>query len=182
MPTQIGPIAVAASADDASELATTVVSITANPLDNCDTTGVWNAWRFTGITIPAGASIVSAFLTVNFTSATLDEPDVTIYGLDTASPAAFQAVNGDISGRARTTASVDWSNPNAGSQDVDTSDLSTIVAELLASYTYNNGVIGLLAYGGDSATANNVDMRRYGDDVDELPPPNPKPCTMEVSN
>ena len=107
MPTTIGPIAVAASADDASELATTVVSIVANPLANCDTTGVWNAWRFLGVTIPAGATITAAYLTVNFTSTTLDEPDVTFYGLDTATPAAFAAVNADISGRARTTASVD---------------------------------------------------------------------------
>ena len=79
---------VAASADDASESGGTV-SIVANPLANCDTSGVWNAWRFTGVTIPAGATITQAYLTVRMTSSTLDEPDVTIYGLDTTTPAAF---------------------------------------------------------------------------------------------
>src|SRR3990167_920905 len=107
--------AVVASADDASELATTVVSIVANPLANCDTAAVWNAWRFLGVTIPAGSLITAAYLTVNFTSTTLDEPDVTIYGLKTATPATFAANNTDISARARTTASVAWSNTNAGS-------------------------------------------------------------------
>src|SRR3990170_4909250 len=134
MPTTIGPIAVNASARDASELATTVVSITANPLANCDTSGVWNAWIFQGITIPAGADITSAYIIINFTSTALDEPDVTIYGLDTATPADFAAVNANISGRARTTASVNWLNTNAGSDDVNTSDLKAIIDELMASY------------------------------------------------
>ena len=142
MPT-FGPRAIQASADDASELATTVVSITANPLANCDTTGVWNAWRFTAVNIPANATITSAYLTINFTSTTLDEPDVTIYGLDVASPAQFTTTNADISGRARTSASVDWSNTNAGSNDVNTSDISSIISELYASYgPYSNGVMG----------------------------------------
>src|SRR3990172_6679634 len=144
MPT-FGPRAIQASADDASELATTVVSITANPLANCDTTGVWNAWRFTAVTIPAGVTIIQAYLIINFTSTTLDEPDVTIYGLDTATPAQFAVVNANISGRARTTASVNWSNTNAGSNDVNTSDLTTIIEELIASYgPYSNGVMGFV--------------------------------------
>jgi len=40
MPTTFGPRAIQASADDASELATTVVSITANPLANCEATSI----------------------------------------------------------------------------------------------------------------------------------------------
>lgn len=139
--TIIGPIAVAASGDDASEVAT-VVSITANPLANCDTVAVWNAWRFLGITIPAGSVINSAFLTVRMTSGTLDEPDVTFSGLDTATPPVFTTGVSDISSRARTTATVDWSNTNAGTGDVNTSDLKTIVQELVDSYTYSSGVMG----------------------------------------
>ena len=143
MPTTFGPRAIQASADDASELATTVVSITANPLANCEATSIWNAWRFTGVNIPAGQTITAAYLTVRFTSSSLDEPDVTIYGLDVSSPAQFAASNADISGRTRTTASVNWSNANAGTGDVNTSDLTTIVQELYDSYgPYSNGVMG----------------------------------------
>lgn len=142
MAVTIGPVAIAASADDASELATTVVSITANPLANCDTAGVWNAWRFVlPASIPANAVITSAKLTLQFTSSTLDEPEVTISGLDVATPAVFAAVNADISGRARTTATVNWSNTNAGTSDVDTSDISAIVQELVNSYSYGVGAI-----------------------------------------
>jgi hypothetical protein len=150
--TIIGPIAVAASGDDASEVAT-VVSITANPLANCDTAGVWNGWRFLGITIPAGSTINSAILTVRMTSGTLDEPDVTIFGLDVATPAAFTTGASNISSRSRTTASVNWSNANAGTVDVNTSDLKTIVQELVDSYEYSSGVMGFVmtTRAGDSA-------------------------------
>lgn len=141
--TTIGPIAVAASADDASETAT-AMDLTSNPLANCDTAGVWNGWRFTGITIPVGSTIDQAFMTLQFTSGTLDEPEVTISGLDTATPGTFTTDASNISGRARTTATVAWSNANAGTSDVNTADFKTIVQELVDSYTYSNGDMGFV--------------------------------------
>ncbi len=132
---KVGPTAVGASADDASEAAT-VVSLTANPLANCDTSGVWNGWIFRNLGIPAGATITSAIMTFQFTSATLDEPDVTLSGIDTgATISAFTTGASNISSRARTTASVNYANANAGANiDLDTPDLKTILQELVDSY------------------------------------------------
>lgn len=158
--TTIGPIAVAASADDASEVATTV-SITANPLANCDTVGVWNGWRFLGITIPAGSTINSAFITLQFTSSTLDEPEVTISGLDVDGPGTFTTGVADISLRTRTTASVAWSNTNAGTSDVNTSNLSAIVAELLASYTFSNSAMGFVWTTTSGTSTRDTSVRSY---------------------
>jgi hypothetical protein len=139
-------VSVAAGDDDADELANGNVVTAGNPLVNVDGTGEWNAWRFQGITIPAGATVTVAYLTVQMTSASLDEPDVTFYGLDTTTPAVFVAGSATftVSSRARTTASVDWANANAGTGDVNTSDLSTIIQELVDSYApYSSGVLGL---------------------------------------
>jgi hypothetical protein len=135
-----GAIEIAAGADDADE-ATTIVRIDGTPLINVDGSGEWNAWRWP-LTLPACTVDVS-YLTVQMNGPTLDEPDVTFLGLDTATPAAFQVVTSDISSRAMTTATVDWSNTNAGTADVNTSDLSTIFQELVDSYApYSSGYIG----------------------------------------
>lgn len=139
-----GPTRIAGSADDASEVGT-VVSLTANPLANCDTVGTWNGWIFRGINIPQGATILSAYMTLQMTGGNLDEPDVRIYGLDTAAPANFTAAASNISSRTRTTAFVDWSNANAGSGiDIVTPDLSAIITELVTDYAYSNGALGLV--------------------------------------
>jgi hypothetical protein len=136
-------VTVAASADDAAESSGGTMDLTLNPLPNVDGANEWNAFRFTGITIPAGATITAAYLTVQMTSSSLDEPDVTFFGLDTAAPGTFTTTANDISGRARTTASADWSNTNAGTSDVQTSSLVTIVQELVDSYApYSSGAIG----------------------------------------
>lgn len=132
-------VAITAGGDDADEVSTTVVSLTRNVLLNVDNTGEWNAWKFRGITIPAGATIDVAYLTVKMNGASLDEPDVTFDAEDSASPADFAASNGNISGRTPTTATVNWSNTNAGTSDVNTSSIVSIIQELVDSYApYDN--------------------------------------------
>ena len=113
----------------------------------------------------SGATITSAYLSVYFTSGSLDEPDVTIYGLDTATPAQFAAgsLTFTISNRARTTASVNWSNTNAGAGAfVNTSDISTIVQELVDSYApYSSGVMGFVWTSRANDTARDTSIESY---------------------
>lgn len=132
---------VGASADDADQSNTGSTSITRTPLLNTDGADEWNGWRFQNVTIPDGATITSAYLTLYFTSSTSDEPDVTIYGANKgASGGPFSEAQNNITNRARTTASVDWGSANLGAPGwFDTSDLSTIVQELIDSYSYASG-------------------------------------------
>ena len=135
---------VSASADDADEVLVVsdrVVSITSAPLRNVDAADEWDGVRFQGVTIPDGATITSAYLTLYFPAPTQDEPDITIYGQDNGNPGQFTTDNANISSRTRTSASVDWGSANLGSSArwVNTSNLSTIVQELVDNYSYASG-------------------------------------------
>jgi type IV pilus assembly protein PilY1 len=131
---------VGASADDADEQSGGLMALTSATLLNVDGANEWNGVRFLAVTIPVGATIEAAYLTLNFPTASLDEPDVTISGLDTANPGTFTTDANNISGRTRTTASVNWASANLGAPgNFNTADLSAIVAELVASYDYSAG-------------------------------------------
>lgn len=129
-------IPVAASADDAFESAAGAVSIT-TILGEVDVADEWLGWRFLNVTIPQGATIDDAKITFNFDGVARDEPDVTFFGEDTDNATAFTTDANNISGRARTTASVAWDdpqlgvNPGAGDDTRDTPDLKTIVQEIV---------------------------------------------------
>ncbi len=132
---------VGASADDADQSNTGSTLITRTPLLNTDGADEWNGWRFQGVTIPDGATITSAYLTLYFTSSSSDEPDVTIYGANKgASGGQFSEAQNNITNRTRTTASVNWGSADLGAPGwFDTSDLSTIVQELIDNYSYASG-------------------------------------------
>jgi len=131
---------VAASTDDASEIVSGNVATNATSF-NIDETGEWIGFRV-NVTIPDGATIDAAYLTLEFDSGTLDEPDLTIYGEDTATPAAFSAGTATftISGRSRTSASVNWGSTDLGGPgSFNTSSIVSIIEELMASYSYASG-------------------------------------------
>lgn len=136
---------ITAGSDDASEQSTGQMLLTGSPLLNVDGVNEWNGFIFRNVNIPAGSTILNSYLTVRMSGASLDEPDVTFYGLDIAEPSTFTIASTNLSSRAKTSASVDWSNINAGTEDVNTSDLSTIIQELIDSYgPYSNGSIGIV--------------------------------------
>lgn len=131
---------VAASADDGNELSNGNVQTTGSPF-NVDGTGEW-MWFRVNVTIPDGATIDAAYLQLNFDSGTADEPDLTIYGEDTATPAAAVAGTGtfSLSSRSRTTASVNWSSTDLGAPGAFNSpSIVPIIEELMASYSYASG-------------------------------------------
>jgi hypothetical protein len=113
-------------------------------------------WRFTGITIPAGATIDSATITVreiNYQNG--GSLTTTLYGWDTNNPAVFDSTNRP-SVVTKTTANVSWTfNATTNlSTTFNTPDIKTIIQELLDSYTMSSSSIALMAIatasGGDA--------------------------------
>ncbi len=139
-----------ASNQDANELATGNVQII-NTSFTVDGTGEWQAGRFIipnpSAGLKSGATVDVSYITMNYGSGTLDEPDVTIYGEDTTTPGVYVAGTGTftISSRSRTTASVPWASTNLGAPgDFNTPSLNGPVQELVNSYDYTAG--GIMAF------------------------------------
>jgi len=93
--------------------------------------------RFTGVTIPNGATIITAYLTMR---ARLSESGTVaksrIQGEQNNAAAAFSDV-ADYDGRVKTTASVDWDSIPAWtvSEDYDSPEIKTIIQELVDDYS-----------------------------------------------
>ena len=117
--------------------------------------------RFTGLNIPQGATILSAYL--QFTAdenRNTDPCNLTIFGEDTDNASTFSTLsNTDISSRPRTGASVDWSPPMwsfVGESDVAqrTPDISTIIQEIVNRNQYtSSSALVLMIEGTGSRTA-----------------------------
>jgi len=102
-----------------------------------------NLLRFNGLTIPQGATIVSADIQFTATVADSGTVNITIKGEDIDnSPTVVTAVN-NISDRTTTTASVAWNIPawSAGESGADTTtpDLKTIAQEIVEYVIVSNG-------------------------------------------
>jgi hypothetical protein len=100
------------------------------------------AARFTGITIPAGATITSAY--VQWYVTTLTAMDVDISFQDASAPVAFNGLvvytdSTSIVYRTYTSAVVQWTGTMTGSAYNSSPSLVSIINELIASYTYSSG-------------------------------------------
>ena len=96
----------------------------------------WQAFRFTDVPIPQGATVSSATIVFTSTASQSAALTITIYCEDVADSTALSSGTNDISSRARTTASVTWS-PAAWSiaeagADTTTSSFAAAVQEVLA--------------------------------------------------
>lgn len=128
---------VAASTDDAQESSGTVVTDGVNL--NANSTTQLSAMRFTGVTIPPGSTINNAHVTINITSTSYDDPDVTIRSSGEANPATFNTGASHLSSRSKTTASVSWAATTLGAGTENTPDLSTIVQETINLGSWASG-------------------------------------------
>lgn len=110
--------------------------------------------RFTGVTIPAGATIDASYISVSYVGKSGTPLECTIYGTDEADPAAISSGT-DGNTRARTTASVAWTPPSGGTWN-NTGSLNTICQELVDSNSYAAGshmqfvIIGPSSAGGNA--------------------------------
>lgn len=136
---------VTAGADDAEEdTATGAVDLTSSDLELYKDSGVEQlvGLRFQNVTIPQGATIDAA--DVEFT---VDETagdvglQLRIWGQLAANAGAFTTTTGDISGRTKTTAAVDWSPPTwdtIGAKQA-TPSLVSILQEIVNQGTWASG-------------------------------------------
>ena len=99
-------IRVNASANDAGQTGTTVnlTSTTLN-LSNED----WVGQRFTNVTIPQGAYIISAYVTFTANNTDAGNFSTTVYGEAADNSSVFTTSSSNISSRSRTSAAVVWS-------------------------------------------------------------------------
>ena len=121
---------VAASSDDAQETGGTVLLDGVNL--NANSATQISALRFTNVTIPPGSTINSAYISVNITSSTYDDPDATIRGSAEANPATFTTAASHLTNRDKTSASVAWNGTGLGSGAENTPSLVTLVEEIIA--------------------------------------------------
>ncbi|MGY1810948.1 PKD domain-containing protein [Blastococcus sp. SYSU D00669] len=140
-------VPVRASADDAEErVSTGAVSLTSGDL-NLGQDGTANqvsALRFTGVSIPAGATVTAAWVQFQVDEVSTAACTVTVRGEAAVNAAAFTTTARSISGRTGTAAAVTWtpaSWPTAGARgDAQrTPDLTAIVQEIVGQGGWASG-------------------------------------------
>ena len=91
--------------------------------------------RFQGVAIPAGATIVDAYIEFEVDEDDAEATSLTISGEADADPVTFTADDHNVSGRSRTTAVAAWSPGEWSPGDVgtkkQTSDISAVVQEIV---------------------------------------------------
>ncbi|MFK8081482.1 MAG: hypothetical protein AB8B97_14435, partial [Granulosicoccus sp.] len=150
--------------DDAEEDTVGAIELRSSDLElGVESTAQTLGLRFTGVDIPAGATITAA--SIQFT---VDEPNraassLTFYGEANGNTAAFTGSDGNVSSRPRTVASVDWSPApwtivGASGNDQRTPDLSVIIQEIVnqGGWRDNNALVVLIV-GSGQRTAESFD-------------------------
>lgn len=136
-----------ASADDAEEVASSgAVGLTSGDLNlvtdgtRVQTVGL----RFTGVTLPAGATITRAYVQFQVDEVSTEAAGLTVAGQAAGNAATFTTAVRDVSSRPRTSATVAW-NPvtwptaNARTADQRTPDLSAVLRQIVASPGWASG-------------------------------------------
>ncbi len=98
--------------------------------------------RFNNVTIPRGATILSAYLEFAADETDNGSTNLTIYGEDHDDASQYTGSNYDISNRTKTTASVNWNSVaawNSIGQTHQSPDLTTIVQEIVDRSGWSSG-------------------------------------------
>jgi hypothetical protein len=100
--------------------------------------------RFANLKIPAKAKITKAYISVVPTATNQAGPMVNISAADVANPSAL-TISSDFYARERTASTVNWdtSSWDAGESE-DSTDISSVIQELVDSYDYSAGAPILL--------------------------------------
>ncbi len=136
---------VSQSSDDAEErVSTGAIDLTSTDLElirdgtNDQVVGI----RFQNVTVPAGATILNAYIEFETDeTANLDPISLTLRGQAADNPGTFTSTAYNISSRTRTTASVAWSPATWSTlnQDHPTPDISSIVQEIVNRGGWSSG-------------------------------------------
>jgi hypothetical protein len=102
-------------------------------------------FRFTGVSIPAGSTINSAYLSFVCDRTKANTGGLAIYGEDLANPVDY-ATNSDVIGRTRTNTFQNWTISNwTSGVEYQSPDISAIITELMGTYgPYESGVLNLI--------------------------------------
>lgn len=158
---------IAASADDAQQSADTV-TLGDNNI-NISATTQYGGFRFNNVTIPAGATINSADITLTTYSDSYDDPDTTIYGEDIDDAPAFTTTTNNISGRTLTTASVAWTATNIGTANKASPDIKSIIQEIIDRPGWTSGNdIAIIIKGNSGTSTFRVRAYDYGSGYPQL--------------
>ncbi|GJL78480.1 MAG: hypothetical protein NPINA01_14690 [Nitrospinaceae bacterium] len=131
-------IRIAASSDDAEERSTGNMSLSSSDLEMVFDSGGNQTvgLRFTGVNIPPGSTILSAYVQFQVDEVNTGATPLTVQGQNSANPATFTSAGNNITLRPLTTASVPWSPApwnSVGEAGLDqrTPDISSVIQEIV---------------------------------------------------
>lgn len=101
--------------------------------------------HFVDVTIPAGATIDVAYVTVNVDSTTRDDPSLDIFGNNVDDAVDFSA-EADVTSRTRTTASAEWSATGIGAGEKNSPSIVSVIQEIIdrPGWASGNDIVILL--------------------------------------
>jgi hypothetical protein len=139
-------VQVAASTDDAEESTLGSVSLTSSDLELVYDAGSDQAvgMRFTGVAIPAGATIVNAYVQFQVDEVGSGATQLTIEGQAADDAPSFAYGTWNISSRPRTASSVSWSPVpwtviGAAGDDQRTPDVAAVIQEIVSRSGWSSG-------------------------------------------
>jgi uncharacterized phage protein gp47/JayE len=160
---------ISAASDDADEFATVVnLANTSLSFFQGNTVGI----RFTGVTVPADATIVSAV--IRFTSSSVKNPYsvITIQGEASANATTFNVTPSNLTDRPRTVNSVQWVPEAWAVDEQKTISVATLVEDVLTVPGWASG--NAMAFLFDSAVGSDRDAWAYDGSV-------PKAARLEIT-
>jgi hypothetical protein len=128
---------VAAGPDDAEEAASGSVALGSSDLELVyDGSNQIVGLRFTGVRVPQGATVTRAYIQFQVDEVNSEATVLTIRGQAADNAPTFASLSGNISARPRTGAAIGWSplpwsSVGAAGTDQRTSDLTSIVSEIV---------------------------------------------------
>jgi hypothetical protein len=118
--------------------------------------------RFTNVTVPPGATIDTAYLTI--VAPTEDDPNVDIYGNDVDNAADF-STEADVTSRVLTTATVQWTASNIGTATpVNSPELKTVIQEIVDRAGWSSGNAMAIMMRGRNDAISDFRVTSYDDD------------------
>lgn len=131
-------VRVSASTDDATQDAAGGMSLTDAEMKFEYHT--WMGLRFNNVTIPKNATITAAYITFRASASASTATTPTIYGQDASSAATFTTSSNNISSRAKTSATVNWSMPSwTAGQNYNSPSITTVVQQIVSRSDWSSG-------------------------------------------
>lgn len=153
-------VSVARGSDDAEESATGGVGLGSSDLELVlDGSNQIVGLRFTGVAIPAGATVVSAYVQFRVDEVGSAATSLTVRGQASDAPGTFTTATGNVSSRPRTTASVGWTPApwaTVGQVGLDqrTPNLAAVIQEIVSRPGWTSGkALALIITGTGKRTA-----------------------------